>query len=739
MFLGQKAGAKRGTERAKLQGVGMDWRPSARRGVRFAPLFFVVSCMAASPGDAPYLEEGHAEHDHGIEISSTSQAHSSSNRWQMPADVAAIAKTQTLAYEGFDGCVAGGTLFSGVRTLSDYVARHFAGSWKIWRGAYCRKIAGSSSNSIHGTGRAIDVMMSGYSNGDRLANWLAMNAKALGIQMIIWRRSTWKASRGYITYYGGSSSHNDHLHIEFNDAGAGAHTSWYNNGGPHRGPYDNGSSGGGGSSAPAPAPAPPTFKAKFAKLDGSDVNGMKLSGRVGETRTVSFAFTNTGTGTWEADQVKLVVSGRTSKGTLRTINSKWGSGSVISRLSSDVGPEKTQSFSFNVRLPSNHDGLRMYVGLVRDAGDKRTWLAGGNGQDPIHFEIKRPEPAAAFTKLGDTDPNGVTLKGEVDDVRAVKFAFKNTGQDYWQPGEIRLLVAPAVTDDVAADVRTPSWNAARVLGALGSRVSPGESARFAFDARLPAGRDGLRFRVALHYDNGSIKRWLIGGPGQTKIYFDIDQPAWAADFAESDSLDPNRVLISGYDGEIHTVEFSFRNTGGKTWNPEEVKLVLAAPTPVDEAGIMTPTWLSSNELATVQQATAPGAVGRFSFDANIPDSIDKIEMFVGLVHEAEKQHWMAGTQAQGSLSFDIVRLDRTIVVEKANGETETVPVYEPESPELGSVDYAGSTPTTLAYEHEGISGGCIITTQGKGLPTTFPFATLLLGLLLLARTRRAKR
>lgn len=87
----------------------------------------------------------------------------------------------------------------------------------------CRDIAGSSTLSLHGEGRAVDLGVPvGAAWAQKLADWLVANAKALGIQLVIYNGKVW--SLRYPTAgwrpYNGSNQHRDHLHVELCPAAA---------------------------------------------------------------------------------------------------------------------------------------------------------------------------------------------------------------------------------------------------------------------------------------------------------------------------------------------------------------------------------------------------------------------------------------------------------------------------------------------------------------------------------------
>jgi hypothetical protein len=105
-------------------------------------------------------------------------------------------------------------------------------------GYNCRQnTASAAQTSVHGTGRAIDIMISpinGRANstvGDPIANWLIQNADGIGIQYIIWNHVQWNGSRTgrKDRDYHGPNPHIDHIHVELNRDGAARITPWFLN------------------------------------------------------------------------------------------------------------------------------------------------------------------------------------------------------------------------------------------------------------------------------------------------------------------------------------------------------------------------------------------------------------------------------------------------------------------------------------------------------------------------------
>ena len=119
---------------------------------------------------------------------------------------------------GYDrtGTACSGAAQPGARALLDYCLAR----WPTLRsgGIYnCRPVRGRTTMSMHGEGRAIDLMVPSASApvGSEVADWLVTNAPLLGVQEVIWDRRIWVASRHAQGWqpYGGVSPHTDHVHL----------------------------------------------------------------------------------------------------------------------------------------------------------------------------------------------------------------------------------------------------------------------------------------------------------------------------------------------------------------------------------------------------------------------------------------------------------------------------------------------------------------------------------------------
>jgi hypothetical protein len=158
-------------------------------------------------------------------------------RWTLPANVRAIGAKVRVGYDdapawrGGSGCAGG--LKAGARELRTFLDQKFGAITSI--GGYaCRpNTANTSKTSVHGTGRALDVMIpksrgsADNTKGDAVAHWLIEHAQEIGVQLIIWDRSIWRANGRNEGAYGGPHPHDDHLHVEITDEAAAKQTAWF--------------------------------------------------------------------------------------------------------------------------------------------------------------------------------------------------------------------------------------------------------------------------------------------------------------------------------------------------------------------------------------------------------------------------------------------------------------------------------------------------------------------------------
>ena len=76
-----------------------------------------------------------------------------------------------------------------------------------------------SSSGYHGSGRALDCMISNATVGWEAANWVRANAKSLGVSEVIYRQKIWTVQRSSEGWRGMSdrgsptANHMDHIHV----------------------------------------------------------------------------------------------------------------------------------------------------------------------------------------------------------------------------------------------------------------------------------------------------------------------------------------------------------------------------------------------------------------------------------------------------------------------------------------------------------------------------------------------
>jgi hypothetical protein len=114
------------------------------------------------------------------------------------------------------GCTGGPS--KGAIALRDFLLSEYsiASSGGIYN---CRNVRGRTTPSIHGEGRAWDMMLpvrAGRGNpvGHDVVRRLGAHGRALGIQSIIFDRTIWSSRSPSGRAYTGAHPHYDHLHIE---------------------------------------------------------------------------------------------------------------------------------------------------------------------------------------------------------------------------------------------------------------------------------------------------------------------------------------------------------------------------------------------------------------------------------------------------------------------------------------------------------------------------------------------
>ena len=176
------------------------------------------------------------------DVDRSAQELATEGRWRAPANILADGDTQTVTCTGAgpwfdDERSCQGTFTDGGAVLRDYLLAYFP-QIDVIGGYSCRPIVGNpDQTSVHATGRALDLMIRTTADsdadndlGDPIAHWLIQNSEFIGIQFIIWDRTTWGAERqagDKERAYGGANPHLDHLHIELSTEAGAMETAWF--------------------------------------------------------------------------------------------------------------------------------------------------------------------------------------------------------------------------------------------------------------------------------------------------------------------------------------------------------------------------------------------------------------------------------------------------------------------------------------------------------------------------------
>jgi hypothetical protein len=180
------------------------------------PLALAAACSGSNKFDDDGDDSAQAEDDL-----------STSSRWQPPAGARPVVYDEAPAWKK-DGSSCSTVPLPGTQALRAKINSTYKGV----NASYpfnCRPQRNNPSvTSVHGIGRAIDIMIprvGGAANrkvGDPIAKYLALNAKSLGVQYIIWDRTSWGDSYPNGHLYGAYKDipHDDHIHVELNRAGA---------------------------------------------------------------------------------------------------------------------------------------------------------------------------------------------------------------------------------------------------------------------------------------------------------------------------------------------------------------------------------------------------------------------------------------------------------------------------------------------------------------------------------------
>lgn len=186
---------------------------------------------------------------------SAQRARSASGRWVPSPDVLRLADRHRVPYTGAPRVGDGGRCASrdpfvcscthpacsrglpGTLELAADLRRRFPQLRSAGGFDCCRQnTADPGELSVHSIGRALDLGLPRVAgeadrvHGDPIAAWLLVHAEEVGVQLVIWDRSVWQASRRpgeRLRAYTGPVPHTDHLHVELSLDGARRRTRYF--------------------------------------------------------------------------------------------------------------------------------------------------------------------------------------------------------------------------------------------------------------------------------------------------------------------------------------------------------------------------------------------------------------------------------------------------------------------------------------------------------------------------------
>jgi hypothetical protein len=183
----------------------------------------VLSACAATDSDDEFDsdDDGDGETESvGVSVDDVSTA----NRWQPPSGGRAV------AYDGAPAWRSDRTQCTksrpGTSALRSTLNRRFPAANASFPYNCRPNTANARLTSVHGIGRAIDIMVpmkganAGRAVGDPIAKYLVLNAQSLGVQLVIWDRTSWSARAPQGTRYTGPNPHTDHIHVELSVEGS---------------------------------------------------------------------------------------------------------------------------------------------------------------------------------------------------------------------------------------------------------------------------------------------------------------------------------------------------------------------------------------------------------------------------------------------------------------------------------------------------------------------------------------
>lgn len=179
---------------------------------------------------------GACSSESGSDLASDDSEIAIKGRWTLPDDVRAIGADVRVDYDDapfWSPSACSGGLETGSAILREHLQQRFEIISSIGGYSCRRNTANTRRLSVHGTGRALDIFVprngraANNTEGDPVANWLVVHAQEIGVQLIIWDHSIWRANGTNEKPYGGPIPHTDHIHAELTEEAAANTSIWF--------------------------------------------------------------------------------------------------------------------------------------------------------------------------------------------------------------------------------------------------------------------------------------------------------------------------------------------------------------------------------------------------------------------------------------------------------------------------------------------------------------------------------